>query len=189
MDGFLAPLRARLGPAGTAGLVAALLLVLGAAAPADATACAGAGARPGEASSTVVRHATLCLLNGERARRGLRRLRHEPRLALAGRRHARDMVRSRYFAHDSLAGTSFVARIRRTGYTTGVRWRLAENLAWGGGASATPGVIVASWMRSPGHRANVLGAYREVGIGLAWGAPVPGRPGAATYAAEFGARR
>jgi uncharacterized protein YkwD len=44
-------------------------------------------------------------------------------------------------------------------------------------------------MNSPGHRANILNsAFREIGIGVAYGAPVAVGGPAATYATEFGAR-
>lgn len=36
----------------------------------------------------------------------------------------------------------------------------AENVAWG---STTAQDVVGSWMRSPGHRANILGKYRYLG--------------------------
>jgi uncharacterized protein YkwD len=45
-------------------------------------------------------------------------------------------------------------------------------------------------MNSPGHRANILERrYREVGIGVATGAPRGSWDAAATYATEFGFRR
>ena len=158
------------------------------AAPAQAAPCAGASAEPGEVSAAVARDATLCVLNRERASHGLRPLRHERRLALAASRHARDMVRRQYFAHEGHSGSDFVQRVQRTGYTRGASWRLGENLAWGEGTQASPTAIVAAWMRSPGHRRNVLGQFREVGIGLAVGAPVTVRGAAETYATEFGTR-
>jgi hypothetical protein len=47
-------------------------------------------------------------------------------------------------------------------------------------------------MASPPHRANVLHAgFRELGLGIALGAPVAGASaaaGAATYANQFGRR-
>jgi uncharacterized protein YkwD len=49
---------------------------------------------------------------------------------------------------------------------------------------------VDGWMHSAGHRRNVLdGKFRDIGIGIAIGAPqdVAGSP-AATYATEFGTR-
>jgi uncharacterized protein YkwD len=99
------------------------------------------------------------------------------------------MVRRRYFAHDSLSGAEFSDRIHRTGYTRGRWWRLGENLGWGGGSQATPAAMVAAWMDSPGHRVNVLGQFREIGVGLALGAPRPDQAQSATYATEFGVVR
>jgi len=54
---------------------------------------------------------------------------------------------------------------------------------------STPEAIVSEWLRSPEHRAILLSPlYREVGIGLAIGAPGTGEVGA-TVAADFGTRR
>ena len=46
-------------------------------------------------------------------------------------------------------------------------------------------------MDSPGHRANILRRqFREIGIGIALGAPVgAGGLHGATYTADFGVRR
>jgi uncharacterized protein YkwD len=46
-------------------------------------------------------------------------------------------------------------------------------------------------MNSPGHRANILnGSFREIGIGIANGAPVSlgAATAGATYATDFGFR-
>jgi uncharacterized protein YkwD len=135
--------------------------------------------------------ATLCTLNAQRERYGLAPLRLNKQLSRAARRHARDMVRRRYFGHDSLGGGSFVDRIRHSGYLNGARsWTVGENLAWGTHRSSAPRAITSMWMNSPGHRANILNAsFREVGIGLAIGAPGAGGGPAATYATDFGAKR
>ena len=96
-------------------------------------------------------------MNAERAKHGMRPLRINRRLSDAAHRHARDMVRRDYFSHDSLAGASFVDRIRRTGYLRGPRaWIVGENLAWGSGNRSHAAAIVRAWMKSPGHRANIL---------------------------------
>jgi uncharacterized protein YkwD len=155
---------------------------------AQARPCAGADTDPAAMTVKQIRAATICLLNVERRKRGRAALRHNPGLALAGQRHARDMVSRRYFAHVSRSGAEFGDRIRRTGYLRGGgRAVLGENLAWGGGRHATPRRIVRSWMRSPGHRANILQRrFREVGIGVVRRIPVGGRNRGATYAAEFG---
>jgi uncharacterized protein YkwD len=167
-------------------LLAALALTL-VAAPSASAVCASASATPASVAKRTVIRATICTLNAERARHGLPRLKLNKKLSAAARRHARDMVRRDYFAHDSLGGGSFVDRIRRTGYLRGAgTWTVGENLAWGSHDGAAPRAITQMWMNSPGHRANILSpAFREVGIGLALGAPGAGGP-AATYATDFG---
>jgi uncharacterized protein YkwD len=169
--------------AACAGLLAVPSTALGA--------CASASATPAQAAKPTMVRATLCILNAQRARYGLRPLSLNRRLSRAARGHARDMVVRNYFSHDSLGGDSFVDRIRRAGYLRGARrWSVGENLAWGTHGRSAPQAITEMWMKSAGHRANILsGSFREVGIGLAYGAPVSaGGAPAATYATEFGAK-
>lgn len=175
-------------------LLASAVALTGAPSASAAGGCASASAKPGHASKHSLRSATLCLVNAERRSQGLHPLSWSRRLSRAARRHTHDMVRHRYFSHDSLSGGTFVDRIRRTGYLRHVRrWMVGENLAWGAGRQSTPQAIMRAWMHSPGHRANILtGRYREMGIGLSLGAPA--RTGglayeAATYATSFGSRR
>ena len=154
--------------------------------------CESADSQPGQASYAALGRATLCLVNRERRRRGLRALRAERRLALAARRHAGDMVRHSYFAHNSRSGARFTSRIARAGYLRGAAsWRAGENIAWGAGHRSTPRRIVRAWMNSPGHRANILnGGFRDLGVGVVAGAPVPGDYDVeATYVHDFGVRR
>jgi uncharacterized protein YkwD len=168
-------------------LVATLLAIPTAPASA-ATACRGANLKPNASDAVAVRRATLCLLNRQRARHGLPRLREHRSLTRAARKYARLMVAKRFFDHVSPAGSTMAQRIKRTSYLRHTRaWSLGENLAWGSGGAATPARIVNAWMHSPGHRANILdGRFREIGIGLALGAP-SGDSGA-TYVNEFGSR-
>ena len=67
---------------------------------------------------------------------------------------------------------------------------IGENLAWGTLSLATPQQIVAAWIASPGHLANILESqYLDTGIAIAPQVPAEaasGTPGA-TYAQEFGA--
>ena len=152
--------------------------------------CSGTRIRPSASNVRYVRRATLCLINAERRARGMRPLRGNAALARAALRHSRDMVRRKYFSHTSRSGRTFVDRIRVTGYLRRARrWTVGENLAWGSSYRATPAQIVRAWMRSPGHRANILNRrFREAGLGIAIGAPrrVAGR--SATYSNEFGSR-
>jgi uncharacterized protein YkwD len=162
------------------------------AAPSAASAkpCKHRDALPAHASHAKIRDATLCLLNKRRAAHGAKKLRANPRLAKAARKHAADMVRRRYFDHTAPGGVSFVDRIMREDYVhAGEGWQLGENLAWGSYQLATPRSIVRSWMHSPGHRANILNRrFREIGIGVVDGAPLSGVEHAATYATSFGTR-
>jgi uncharacterized protein YkwD len=102
--------------------------------------CPDGGARPGQVAGAALARAVLCLLDHERRLRGLRPLRPSAPLMLAARRHARDMVRRRYFAHVSPAGATLGDRVARTGYLRGASgWSLGEVLAWTDRARATPG--------------------------------------------------
>ena len=172
-------------------LVACAALALPASSAA-ASSCPNAKLLPSGANVTQLRAATLCLLNNERADRGLERLSSNRHLLKAAQTYSRLMVRKQFFAHISPSGSTLTSRVRRhTRYLRGARsWRLGENLAWGEGARATPAETVAAWMDSPGHRANILTpGFRSVGIGIAEGAPRPtGELAAATYTSDFGRR-
>ena len=130
---------------------------------------------------------TLCLINAERHAHGVKPVRHDAKLYQAAIRHSRDMVAKRYFAHNSRSGARFSARIASTGWMNGRgRWAVGENLGWGSGTQATPRSIVAAWMHSAGHRANLLNPrYHVIGIGIASGAPAGSNDGA-TYTTDFG---
>lgn len=135
--------------------------------------------------------ATLCLVNEQRAAHGLAPLRADPALARAARGHSRDMVTRRFFDHTAPGNVTFGERIRRARYAPKGAWSVGENLAWGSGALAEPISIVRSWMRSPGHRANILSSrFRAIGIGIARGVPVAASAAlassGATYTTTFG---
>src|SRR3954454_21914853 len=168
-----------------------LLLLTTAAAGASpasaATVCASADGPTAQASTVALANAALCLVNQERTSRGLKALKANRRLARAARTHAGDMVAKNYFSHDTLGGGDFVDRIRNAGYVKPrVFPSLGEDLAWGSGALGTPREIVAGWMNSPGHRANILSRkFHEAGMGVAFGDPGAGAQGV-TYALDFG---
>jgi uncharacterized protein YkwD len=164
-----------------------LILALPASSPAlarGAESCAGAYTAPNVTPKAKVSTATLCLINRERIARRLRALRPHGALNLAAHRHSTDMAIRNYFAHDTKGGGAFTSRIMAARYVRpNMRWSVGENLAWGTGQLATPAAIVEAWMRSPGHRANILkGTYAEIGIGIATsGAKI-------IYTTDFGRR-
>jgi uncharacterized protein YkwD len=154
--------------------------------------CISADAMPGQAAAEDLRAATLCLMNAERAARGLGRLQSEPLLGRVAASYARQMVRGQFFDHTSPAGSTMLARIKATSYLRNVTsWSVGENLAWGSGNLATPRAMVRAWMQSAEHRANLLDRhFADVGIGVAAGAPVALEPGelGGTYVTDFGRR-
>jgi uncharacterized protein YkwD len=154
-------------------------------------ACANTRLRPSEANLALVRAATLCLVNRERTIRGEAALRPNLDLQRAAQAHSGDMASASYFAHESRNGETPLARIREAGYIFNSRggYAIGENIAWGTLWLATPKAIVAGWMASPGHRANILDAtFRDSGLGVAPHplAPLARGEAGAIYTQDFG---
>jgi uncharacterized protein YkwD len=131
----------------------------------------------------------VCLVNVERTSRGLPRLQRDSDLSQAARGHASDMARQNFFAHVSPDGDTVSDRLRTAGYgRPGDGWHVGEDLGWGTGDRATPNALVDAWLASPGHRRILLSStYREIGVGVAGGAPnesSSGLPGA-TYTMDL----
>ena len=163
----------------------ALVSVASDAAPRAHAAAGCSGAHAAGAGRRQER-AILCLVNRQRARHGLRRLRARRTLARAAERHARDMSRHNFFAHYGRRGSTPRSRVRRAGYRCRT---IGENLAYGRGYPGTPAGIVAMWMASPPHRQTMLSPrVRDLGVGAARGVPRPGFRGGVTVAAEFARR-
>ena len=83
-----------------------------------------------------------------------------------------------------------VDRILKADYVgDGEGWMLGENLAWGTGSLGTPRGAMKAWMKSPGHKANILKrGFHELGVGIVAGVPGSDDAGA-TYTVDFGVRR
>ena len=81
-------------------------------------------------------------------------------LIAAASAHSQDMALHDLFSHTGSDGSTMVRRVVATGYNYS---QLAENLAAG---PITAEDVVAGWMSSPGHRANILNCnLRELGVG------------------------
>ncbi len=149
-------------PAFATAILASLTL---AASTAHAADCTAANLVPALASIPTAKAATLCLLNDERASRGLLPLAEQPLLASAAQSYSQAMVAQRFFDHVSPAGQTLDDRLASYVGTTGIG-STGEILAWGAGPLATPGAIVKGWMSSAGHRDNILNrGYARIGIG------------------------
>lgn len=121
----------------------------------------------------------IALTNQARADNGLPPLTANPLLTAAAQKHADAMAADAFFDHaNPKTGTQPGDRVTAEGY----RWSVvAENIAAG---DATPADVVAGWLKSPGHRANILNKdVREIGVGYVFKAndTFPGPTGYGHY--------
>jgi uncharacterized protein YkwD len=154
----------------------------------DGTSCPDSALRPTSEDLPRAAASTLCLMNAERAAKGLTPLRWDDQLAAAARAHSADMARAGYFAHESPTGETLLMRVRVAGYIDSViGWRLAENIAMGSGLYSTPLETLTAWTNSPEHLEKLLAPdLTDVGIGVV-PMSVDGYAGA-VYTADFGLR-
>ena len=155
--------------------------------------CANGDQNAETATAASFAGAVMCLVNQERARRGLGALAPRPVLAAVGVRHATAMVVQDFFGHVAPGGVSFRRRMLQAGYyrKPAVGFLAGENIAWSAGYAATPRTIVVGWMASRTHREQILdGRFREAGVGVVLSSPPSNNrrrlPGA-TVAMEYGA--
>ncbi len=102
----------------------------------------------------------LDLTNTERTKAGLKPLRLNEKLNQSAQAHSQDMALGDYFSHTGANGSNAGDRAASAGYKYS---SLGENIAAG---YITPQEVVQAWMKSPGHRANIMNAsYQELGVG------------------------
>jgi uncharacterized protein YkwD len=143
----------------------------------SAAPAAAAAEAPSDTSAAIPR--VVELTNIERGKSGLAPLAFNPQLSQAAQRYSEVLSRDACFAHTCGPVPDMANRIDQAGY--GGWTAIGENIAAG---YQTPEAVVAGWMQSPGHRANILSPnYREIGVGLAGG----GKFGA-YWTQEFGTR-
>lgn len=132
---------------------------------------------PGGPESTDLAHPVAMLLahNEARLAKGLATLAWSTALEAAARGHAETMAAARTMAHAGLADGDLGDRLASAGYRYS---RAGENIAEG---QADVSAVLAAWMGSPPHRANILGAYAEVG-----GAMSRDRSGTPYWCVDFG---
>jgi uncharacterized protein YkwD len=130
------------------------------------------------------------LVNSERAKNGLPQLGWNETLRQVARDHSRDMAERGFFSHVGPDGADFRVRYQRQGFRCE---RARANTIYGGAENissdnlfssvlfrngipeylwSTPEDIaksvVARWMRSPGHKRNILAPqWKTEGIGIA----------------------
>lgn len=105
------------------------------------------------------------LMNSERQASGLRMLVWDEQVAELARYHARNMAENKFFSHRAPDGTTVDDRAK----IVGVRWLgIGENIATMRGYDDPATTAVESWMRSTGHKKNILnGQFHISAIGAA----------------------
>ncbi|KOY54180.1 sigma-70 family RNA polymerase sigma factor [Streptomyces sp. XY332] len=119
----------------------------------------------------------IALVNSERAAAGCGPLKEDPQLRAAAQGHSDDMAARDFFAHTNPDGADPGKRTTASGY----RWSTyGENIAKGQQTAAS---VMDSWMKSPGHRANILNcSFKDIGVGIHTG------PGGPWWTQNFGAK-
>src|SRR5687768_11982230 len=163
----------------------ALAAVAGCALPAPLPPAPPAPRQPVERAATGGPYAglesrILSLVNAERRERGLRPLVWNDRLDQAAKLHARNMATFRRMSHviPEAKLPTLSARAQHVQYPYAM---IAENIALGFTDAES---VVQGWMRSPGHRRNILSPEAaEIGTGV-----VSSRTGGLYFCQVFGRR-
>ena len=121
----------------------------------------GGGSTPDGASvaADIVRHT-----NDARARNGLPALGTSAKLMEAARLHAEQMAAAQRASHN-ISGARYPTMQDRISAVSYSYLEIAENVAWNQRSAQE---VVAGWMTSRGHRANMLDpAFTEMGAAMA----------------------
>lgn len=103
--------------------------------------------------------------NAIRAQHGLGSLGSHSSLTSAARSHAQWMV-TNGLSHAGAGGSTPTQRILAAGYPNGPGRMAGENVA---GGQVSVAEVMAGWMNSPPHRANILHPdYEEMGVGYVY---------------------
>jgi uncharacterized protein YkwD len=119
--------------------------------------------------------ALLAAHNRERKKEGRPPLALSAKLTAAALVHAKDMAVNQMPDHTGTDGSKVADRVKRTGY---IYVRLGENIAWGQGSVDE---VMDTWMKSPGHRENILADFTEMG-----GARFAAEDGEPYWCVDFG---
>jgi len=109
--------------------------------------------------SFLTQEGVISLTNAKRAENGLPALKESLNLDASAKAKTLDMFKNQYFAHQSPGGAGMGDLAENAGYDFLI---IGENLALGNFENDQ--ALVAAWMASPGHRANILNTnYQEIG--------------------------
>jgi uncharacterized protein YkwD len=116
--------------------------------------------KPAARVASSVAAQVLDLVNVERGKADCKPLAEESHLTQAAQDYSDDMSARNFFSHDNPEGVTFDQRIKNAGNPKPG----AENIAKGQTSAAQ---VMASWMNSEGHRANILNcSLTKLGVGF-----------------------
>jgi uncharacterized protein YkwD len=130
--------------------------------------------------------AVLQAANATRAQHGLPALHASPALTQSAQLKADAILRCGSFSHTP-CGAPFTHTFQVVGYFR-ARTRVGENLYWATGGIGTPANAVNAWLHSPPHRANLLGRWRDGGVGIVHAPTLFGYHDVWLFVLEFGRR-
>ena len=128
----------------------------------------------------------LCMTNYARGVNGLAALKLSRPLGRAATQKSSDILGCDEFSHYA-CGRDFDFWVQKFGYLRGC-WKVGENIAWGTGSYSTVRSIFTHWLESTEHHENILGPYKEIGIGLRVG-DLESYEGAAVWTQDFGSHQ
>ena len=109
------------------------------------------------------------LTNAERIKRGIRSLNSNSKLHRAAQKHSKYMMRHRYIGHSGPNGNKPWDRAQSEGYAW---YSVGENVfhyphSRKRSDRRTAQLLVKGWMKSPGHRENILNReYSDIGVAV-----------------------
>lgn len=123
----------------------------------------GSFSKPATIEQDYPEYVVLTKTNEQRTKNGLKPLVLSPKLNRAANLHAHNMVMEDHLSHElDVRGQRNLSS--RLEYVDADDYRsVAENIAW----NYSYETVVDGWMKSTGHRRNILGDFQEIGIGVA----------------------
>ena len=142
------------------------------------------GQTEADAPTAVQEEAMRCMVDFARRTAGLGALADSGDLDTSAEAKSGDVLRCDSFSH-SACGREFTFWMREVGYIPARCWRVGENLAWGSGPERSVRSLFSALIHSPEHRANILGRYSQLGVGLRVGS-LDGHSGTHVWTQHFG---
>lgn len=121
--------------------------------------------QPSLSAAEEIEQRAFAATNAARQEKGLPALTWDSELCQLARIHSEKMVRLGFFSHETPDGSRLKERARAAGIAH--FQTLGENIAFNQGFDDPGAFAVEHWMKSPGHRANILNPrFQQAAIGV-----------------------